>query len=173
MKKNLLMLALFGCLAFNAFAQKNDGGKFSFGLEGGAPLGNTKLVSNLIFGASLKYEQPIAGKISLTISGGYTYISYSNDYKVNSIGFYGTTTAGEGYIPLKVGIKYFIKNGFYAEAQAGSAISTQSGGGAAFAYSPGIGVKFDKNFDFGIRFEGWTKSGNAINQAAARLAYSF
>ncbi len=164
---------MLGCLTFGAFAQKNDGGKFSLGLEGGVPLGNTRDITEFAFGASLKYEQLIADKISFTLSGGYTYLPYTNDFKINLVGYYGTTTAGEGYVPLKAGIKCFINNGFYVEGQAGTAISTQRGGGAAFAYAPGVGVKFDRNFDFGVRFEGWTKSGNSVNQVAARLAYSF
>jgi hypothetical protein len=170
MKKIVLMLVLIGVTALTTLAQKTSGGNFSVGLDLGAITGSYSNVTSLAIGASLKYNHPIADKTFLTGSVGYTYLPYSNEYKVAVFGF--VNQSGEGFIPLKAGIKYFFTNVFYGEAQIGAAISTNSGGGAAFAYAPGIGTKFGSDLDFGIRYEAWSKT-STISQVALRIAYSF
>jgi len=172
MRKLLLTLIFIGSTAIGALAQKTDPDKFSLGLEAGVPVGFYRSVSTFTVGGSLKYCFPICTNTSLTVSGGYTYFPYRGDVTVAYTG-YIKTNSGEGYIPLKAGVKYFLSDLFYAEAQLGASISTQSGGGTRFAYAPGLGFRFDRRADIGLRYEGWSKSGTTISQIAVRLAYSF
>jgi hypothetical protein len=172
MKTFLLTLAVLGGVTFSCFAQKADIHKFSIGIDAGVPVGTASNISTFTIGGSLKYDQPIAEKLCFTVSAGYTYFPYKNDITSANLG-YIKTNSGEGYIPLKAGIKYFITDTFYGEGQLGASISTASGGGTFFAYAPGVGYKFDTRADIGVRYEGWSKGGNTISQIAARLAYSF
>jgi hypothetical protein len=171
MKKILLVMLALGSITFSCFAQKIGDSKFSIGLEAGLPVGSTSDVSSFTFGASFKYDKPIATKTDLTLSAGYIYLPYKNDITIAHVGSI-TTNSGEGFVPLKIGLKYFFCGSLYGEGQVGAAISTQSGGGTAFAYAPGIGVLFG-GADLGVRYEGWTKNGNTIGQIALRIAYSF
>jgi len=167
MKKVLLALAIIAGTAFTTFAQtkSGDSGKFSIGLEGGLPLGNTKDFYNYVIGGSLKYELPIAPSTWFTISAGYNSFHPKKVWK---------DLGGEsvGFVPVKVGVKYYIENGFFAEGQLGAAFGTKSGYGTAFAYSPGIGYTFDGGFEAGVRYEGWSKNGTT-SQIGLRLAYRF
>jgi hypothetical protein len=163
MKKVLLATILFVGVAVSSFAQSKDG-KFSVGVEAGVPVGNASNAYNFVIGGSLKYDLPIATSTNFTVSAGYS-------------SFLGKTIVtvkipAAGFVPLKAGIKYFFASTFYGEGQLGAAFSTQSGGGTAFAYSPGIGFQFSKNVDLGVRYEAWSKNGTT-SQVAARLAYSF
>ncbi|MES2426920.1 MAG: hypothetical protein V4560_08085 [Bacteroidota bacterium] len=166
MKRILLTLAVLGAAVCSSFAQsKSDGGgKFSVGVEAGIPVGDVSNAYNFVIGGSLKYAQPIASDVAFTISAGYS-------------SFMGKTVAGfkvpsAGFVPVKAGIKYNFAEAFYGEAQLGAAFATQSGGGTAFAYSPGIGYNFGGGVDLGVRYEGWSHNGT-VSQIAARLAYSF
>ncbi len=165
------MLALGG-ITFSSFAQKASVGKFSIGLELGKTTGSYSKITDITYGGSLKYNHPIANNTFFTASAGYTYLPYNNDYKIGVLGF-GVDASGEGFVPLKVGVKYFFNSAIYGEGQIGAAISTNSGGGTAFAYAPGIGVEFGGGADIGVRYEGWSKGNNTISQLALRLAYSF
>jgi hypothetical protein len=164
MKKILLALALIAGTAFTTFAQtkSGDAGKFSIGFEAGLPTGDAHHVFNSVLGGSLKYELPIAPSTYFTISAGYNSF-HAKDFLGG--GNYGA-------IPVKVGVKYYIQNGFFAEGQLGAAFITESGGGTAFAYSPGIGYTFAEGFEVGIRYEGWSKDGT-LGQAGLRVAYRF
>ena len=62
---------------------------------------------------------------------------------------------------------------FFLEGQLGVVFSTESGGGSAFAYAPGIGYTFDGGFEAGVRYEGWPKDGFTTSQIGFRLAYRF
>ncbi|WP_419701156.1 hypothetical protein [Mucilaginibacter sp. NFX135] len=173
MKKVLLALAIIAGTAFTTFAQtkSGDSGKFSIGVDAGLPLGSTKDISSFAIGGSLKYELPIATGTLFTISGGYTRFLYKSEFK-DALKALGVNKSGEGFIPVKAGIKYYIENGFFAEGQLGAVFSTESGGGTAFAYSPGVGYTFDGGFEAGVRYEGWSHNGT-ISQVALRLAYCF
>ncbi|MBB5397566.1 hypothetical protein [Mucilaginibacter sp. AK015] len=161
MKKLLLLFVVVACAAFSASAQ-SDKAKFSIGFEGGLPIGSTGDVYSVALGGSLKYEMPIATGTMFTLSGGYTSFKVKDTFGGGSVGF----------VPAKAGIKYFFSDGFYGEAQAGAAFNTESGGGTAFAYSPGIGYALEGGFDIGVRYEAWSKSGT-ISQIGVRIAYGF
>jgi hypothetical protein len=171
MKKVLLTLAVLGGVAFGTFAQSksNDVGKFSIGVEAGIPVGDVSNGYNFVIGGSLKYEQPIATDLAFTLSAGYSsFMGKTVDLGGASVKF-----PNAGFIPVKAGIKYHFAEAFYGEAQLGASFSTESGGKAGFAYSPGIGYNLGGGIDLGVRYEGWSYSGGTTSQVAARLAYSF
>ncbi|WP_428330198.1 outer membrane beta-barrel protein [Mucilaginibacter sp.] len=168
MKKFLLALAVLGATAISSFAQTTSGtGKFSIGVDAALPLGTASDVYSSGFGISLKYEVPIAINTDVTFSGGYEAFIVKSDVK-NAFG----TKSSYGFVPIKAGLKYYFNQGFFGEAQLGAAFSTESGGGTAFAYSPGIGYTFTSGFEAGVRYEGWSKDGT-FDQVALRLAYRF
>ena len=173
MKKVLLALAIIAGTAFTTFAQtkSGDSGKFSIGVDAGLPLGNTKDISSFAIGGSIKYELPIAAGTLFTVSAGYENFLYKSEYK-DFLKLGGIDRSGEGFVPVKVGIKYYIENGFFAEGQLGAVFGTRSGSGTAFAYSPGVGYTFDGGFEAGVRYEGWSHDGT-VSQVALRLAYRF
>ena len=174
MKKLLLSLAIVGCAVVSAFAQKSsEGGKWNVGIEAGLPVGDASNVSNFAIGASVKYEQPIADQTFVTISAGYSRFLYKSDVK-DALREAGINKSGEGFVPIKAGLKYYFmcNAGFFAEGQLGVAISTESGGGTAFAYSPGVGYTVDGGFEVGVRYEGWSHDGT-LSQMGLRLGYRF
>ncbi|TSJ42682.1 hypothetical protein FO440_00375 [Mucilaginibacter corticis] len=170
MKKFLLAVALIAGVSVSSFAQKksDDGGKFSIGVEAGLPVGDASDAYNFVIGGSLKYAQPIADATAFTISAGYS------SFMGKSVSFGGVSVKvpNAGFVPVKAGIKYNFAESFYGEAQLGAAFGTQSGGGTAFVYAPGIGYDFGGGVDLGVRYEGWSHNGT-VSQIAARLAYSF
>lgn len=163
MKKVLLATMLFVGIAVSGFAQKG-GSNFSVGVEAGLPVGNISNSHSFVIGGSLKYEAPIATGTNFTLTAGYSSFQGKT---VGPIKF-----GAFGAIPVKAGIKYFLADAFYGEAQLGAAFYTQSGGGTAFAYSPGIGYKFSDVIDLGVRYEAWSKNGT-VSQIGARLGFSF
>ncbi|MCQ6958090.1 outer membrane beta-barrel protein [Mucilaginibacter aquariorum] len=176
MKKVLLLLTVLCGLSISSFAQSSsEGGKFSIGVEAGLPVGDVKNFTNFVIGGSLKYDHPIAEGTFVTISAGYNKFLAKDEAKDAGYKFYG--------IPVKAGIKHFFADGFYGEAQLGAAFTKESvnvdgfgnisGSKTAFAYSPGIGYTFGGGLDLGVRYEGWSMSGNTVSQIAARLAFSF
>jgi hypothetical protein len=175
MKKILLTLAVLGGVVLGSFAQsKSDGsGKFSLGLEAGLPIGSTSNGFSFVIGGSLKYDMPIADKTAFTVSAGYTsLIGKTMTSTLVGGGTISFKVPSAGFVPFKAGVKYWFADAFYGEAQAGAVFDTRSGGGVAFAYSPGIGYKFSDAVDLGIRYECWSHSGT-VSQIGARLAYSF
>lgn len=169
MKKIIFSLMVLSGFAISSFAQSsNDGGKFSIGVEAGVPVGDASNAYNFVIGGSLKFEAPIADALAATLTAGYSSFQGKT---VTVLGVSGKVPAA-GFVPVKAGLKVGFSDAFYGEAQLGAAFSTQSGGGTAFAYSPGIGYKFSDAVDLGVRYEGWSHNGT-VSQIAARLAFSF
>jgi hypothetical protein len=175
MKKLLLTLALASGIAFSSFAQTttatsssplSGGGKFSIGAEGGLPVGEVSNGYSAVIGGSVKYELPTSGRSYFTLSAGYNAFLLKSEFK--GIGISSTT----GFIPVKAGAKYYSEGNFFIEGQLGIVFSTESGGGHAFVWSPGIGYSFNGGFEAGVRYEGWT-NGSTIGQVNLRLAYRF
>jgi len=170
MKKVLLVLGLLGGMAANSFAQSSTSssekkGAFSIGVEAGLPLGTAGDVYSVVLGASLKYEHPVAESTFITGSAGYNAFLVKSEFK----DFIGSSN---GAIPVKAGVKQLFGSGFFGEAQLGAAFSTESGGGTAFIYAPGVGYNFSKNIDAGIRYEAWSDNGT-IKQLGLRVGFKF
>jgi hypothetical protein len=169
MKRLIFTLAMIGTTVIS-FAQTTTtttkgGGKFSIGAEIGIPTGNANDVYNLVIGGSLKYEYPVAATTFITLSAGYNSFQPNSPFKDLGLG-------AAGFIPVKAGLKYYFSEGFFGEGQLGAAFSTQSGGGTAFAYAPGVGYTLKNGLEAGVRYEAWSHDGT-IGQAGLRIAYRF
>ena len=148
------------------FAQSEKGKpSFNAGIELGLPVGDFGDFYSIGIGASVQAELPVAESFSATGTVGYSSFSPKSDFKD-----LGADAAG--FIPVKVGGKYFFSNNFYGAAQVGVSIGTGDGSETAFAWTPGIGVIFSK-IDAGIRYESWTKDGGSLDQIGLRVAYKF
>lgn len=149
--------------------------KFSVGLELGAPNGDYRNIYGVGIGGSGKIEIPATPQFAITATAGYTSFYFTQDVR-NSLRAFGLSTTPAGFVPLKVGGKYYLSPIFYTEGEIGAAIGTNRGSGTAFAYAPGIGVSLPligrNAVDLGLRFESWSQNSN-FNQFAFRVAYKF
>lgn len=184
MKKLLLMFTLVAIVASAASAQRTTtrrkkaapATKFSVGLELGAPTGDyNRHIFGVGIGGSGKIEIPATRQFAITATAGYTSFYFKDDYR-NSLRAFGFSTTPAGFVPLKVGGKYYFSPVFYGEGEIGAAIGTNRGNGAAFAYAPGIGVSLPlagrNAIDLGLRFESWSQD-VSFNQFGFRVAYKF
>lgn len=164
MKKYYFIALFLVMIAFAANAQQE--GRMSVGVDAGMPVGASANTYSLAIGGSLKVETPLAGANFFTLSLGYTSISSK---QVNNI--FGTVKPpAVAFIPLKLGLKYNLTGGLYAEAQIGGAFEIRGRRTTRFVYAPGLVYSFN-DFDLGVRYEGWAGTGGPIQQAAIRLAY--
>lgn len=172
MKKVFLLTAIAGIFAFsNVKAQKDpamSGPKIGIGAEFAFPTGNFGDVYNFGYGGSLNYQHPVAPNMNLTASAGYINFETKEvlGAKFNS-----------GFIPVKVGARYFLAENFYVNGEVGASFGTGDlNDGTAFVYSPGVGVEFpvsDKaSIDLGGRYEGWSNNGT-LSFFGIRAAFNF
>jgi hypothetical protein len=182
MKKQLLTI-VFALLCAGVFAQGKSP-KLSIGPEVGLPLGDYRYLYSFSLGGTAKLEIPINGS-NFSISATAGYINYfgknAQDYYFvgNRIYNYTYKVKDAGFIPVKVGGKYYANKNVYLEGEVGIVSNVNSSSdNIAFAFAPGIGISLpihkSKNaFDLGFRYEGWSNNGAVINQLALRLAYKF
>jgi len=176
MKKLLLTLAAAFGIALSGLAQTtaptttaspaSGGSKFSIGVEGGLPVGDVSDGYSTVIGGSIKYEAPTSSRTYFTLSAGYNAFLLKSEFK--GIGI----PSSSGFVPVKAGLKYYSEGNFFIEGQLGIVFSTESGGGHAFIYSPGIGYSFNGGFEAGVRYEAWVNDGT-VGQMSLRLAYRF
>ncbi|WP_158824972.1 hypothetical protein [Mucilaginibacter lacusdianchii] len=183
MKKILLAAIASFAMFTGAFAQ-GPGSKLSVGPEVGLPLGDAGDGYSVTLGGTLKLEVPVSNSnFNVTFTSGYInyfgknvqldYATYNGIYSVRG------KLDNQGFIPVKIGGKYYANKNVYFEGEVGIVTNVNSSSSStAFAYAPSIGVSLPvadtKNaFDLGFRYEGWTKDGNVVSQIALRLAYKF
>lgn len=180
MKKVLLLILLSAATVFTtASAQRKTLApvplKFSIGLELEAPIGDFRHIYSAGFGGSGKIEIPATRQLFITATAGYTNFYLKDDVK-RAYRAFGLSTSPDGFVPLKVGGKYYFSPAFYGEAEIGAAIGTNHGSGTAFAYAPEIGTSIPLGgrnaIDVGLRFESWSQN-RTVNQFALRVAYKF
>lgn len=174
MKKVFLLTAIAGIFAFsNVNAQKKDpamnGPKLGIGAEFAFPTGDFGKGSDFGYGGSLLYQHPVAPNLNLTGSAGYL------NFESKEIPGIGKLNAG--FIPVKVGARYFLAENIYVNGELGASFATGSNNsGTAFVYSPGVGVEFpvsDKSsIDLGGRYEGWSNNGT-LSFIGVRAAFNF
>lgn len=190
MKKTLLVLAAVCGAAWGSYAQTTtattttttsssspaDHAHLSAGLDGGVTIGGIRPSSKAVVGASVQYEIPIATNTLFTVSAGYSYLLFT-DAKKRMIRAFEDPKSGASFIPMKVGLKYYVSNGFFVEGQAGVVFaikskSTNANYDTAFAWSSGAGYTFKNGIELSARYENWSNSG-VISQATSRMAYRF
>ena len=163
--KQLILTALLFVVALYANAQSNDEKPFKFGVGAliGLPVGYVSSYTNLAYGFDVLSEYTVAPTFGVTLSVGYV------DF-VKKSGFSGFKT---GLIPILIGGKYYFSDMLYASAQVGLSLSTQSEGGSAFTFAPGIGYKISKNFDLLLKYQSASKNGGNSSLFGLRAGLSF
>lgn len=170
MKKLFLLTAVAGLFAFSNVNAQTKSPKLSLGAEFAFPMGDFGDVFNLGYGGSLQYQHPVAENLLVTGSAGFT------NFQTKEI---AGTKMNSGFIPVKVGARYYFGEYFFGAAEVGAAFGTKDGSGTRFAYTPGIGVDFPVSdtgsIELGARYEGWSKGDALVAPSfiGLRLAYNF
>ncbi|SER54748.1 hypothetical protein [Pedobacter rhizosphaerae] len=157
------------CILFVISFQVNAQNTANIGVsaEFGLPSGNFSNVSGIGLGAAVKADLPVSETFTLTLNGGL-------------MNFFGRSSQVVSlqdltYLPAKIGLKYQVSDGFYAEGQVGAAVPLKNGQKTLFVWSPGIGNFFKltngNKLDLGIRYEAWsgqTERVSVINSASSK-----
>lgn len=176
LKYSFLLFALLFFLGVNLKAQNST--NLSVGAEIGLPSGNFSGISAIGTGASIKLDLPVSSQFAVSLNAGFmNFFGRRNQVLI---------VKDLTYIPLKAGLKYYLSEGFYAEAQIGAGLPINQGQQTLFVWSPGVGNIFKLRgkglLDAGLRYEGWTgrndniqflNSSNSKGFAGLRVAYSF
>ncbi|UKJ08121.1 hypothetical protein [Solitalea lacus] len=172
--KRIFFLAVIAISAIlvsnNANAQAPAGKKLlNIGFESGFPIGDAADVYSVVLGGSIQAEFPISQKFSVTGTAGYSSFQPKSEFKDAGLD-------GYGFIPVKVGGKYYFASNFYGIGELGASFGTGEGSSTAFVFAPGIGYSFpvadNKFVDVSARYENHSNNGN-LSFFGLRFAYSF
>ena len=174
MKKIFLVIAISG-ICTGAFAQKGNDKKFGFsvGPELGFATGDLNRTHSVGIGVTIQGDFNIAPSTAFTVTTGF--LSYAG----RSAEVTGTKNKAQIIIPLKVGIKYFLSEGFYGAAQLGAGFFSNYANrtGTALAYTPMLGYEFNtktgKAVDAAFKYDGYAMNGTGLGSIGFRLAYRF
>lgn len=178
MKKYFALLLLATVFTFAATAQQQTGNKASINLsaESYIPTGRIANSYSVGLGASLKLEVPVAQSLNFALKAGYSALFYTDNVK-QGLRYLNDNASADGFVPLQGGLKYYLLPQFYAEGLVGGVISTNSGTGTYFNYSPGIGIIFPVQFgnaiDVGVRYEGWHKDNFTLSFIGLHAGFKF
>jgi len=156
------VVALF--FTTNVNAQSRNLG---IGLNVGAPTSDAYSVA---IGGDLRYQFNVDKQLSIPVTAGYTHLVGK---EIENTGF---DYPSFGYIPVKVGAKYFFNEtgaGLYGLAELGAGFGTNEGSGTSFVYSPAVGYAWSNGIDLGAKYEGLSRNSNNTGYFGIRLAYGF
>jgi hypothetical protein len=164
MKTKLLLIVVLLVLAGSVNAQSKDEKPFKIGIGAlvGLPLGDYSNVASLAYGVDLMGEYAVASACAITLSAGYLDWAKKSGYSGNS-----------GMIPVLAGLKYDFSDKIYGSAQAGVSFSTQSGGGSAFTFAPGVGYKISDKFDLLLKYQSASNNGANASFLGVRAGWTF
>ncbi|WP_421939733.1 hypothetical protein [Pedobacter sp.] len=157
-------VALFFTTNANAQSQK-----LGIGLTAGIP---TSDAYKFAAGADLRYQFDVDKQLSIPVTAGYTRL-FAKDYTIGNVTYEGVDY---GYIPVKVGAKYFFDDsgsGVYGLAELGAGFGTNDGAGTSFVYSPALGYAWSSGLDLGVKYEGLAQNGTSTGFFGLRIAYGF
>lgn len=163
MKKIILSFVVVTIATLSVNAQKSNQEmkdlRFSLGVDAGFPV-TPSTNKGFIVGADVQGEYAASTELAITLSAGYLNQSYKS--------------VNVGTVPVLAGIRYYFSNRkAYANAQAGLSFSTDSGGGSAFTYAPGVGYYVTDQIDLGLKYLGTSKDGASSGAIVIRAAYNF
>ena len=179
MKK--LVLAVMMLLSAMSFAQE-IASHLDIGLEGGMPVGDTKDLTTLGLGATIKGSFPLGRTIDVTGRTGYIWWAegeYKEDHGL--IGIF-KVTSNLYHIPIMAGVRYKSPGGLYGMAElgvtviggtieetlAGVTIMEKDIDESEFGYSIGAGY-LASNLDFSITYNSF----NEWNHIGFRIGFLF
>jgi opacity protein-like surface antigen len=157
-------------ISISTFAQRPSS-KLGIGIDFALPQSNFGSNANFGVGPSILFQSPINTNLNFTVNVGYL--------RFNGDPVFANVKYREGFIPIKVGLRYYLSEYIYGSAEGGVSISSAngSGSGTSFAYSPTLGVEFPVSakgtIDAGIRYEGWTRSNGTRSFIGLRAGYNF
>ena len=178
MKRLLLSLAISGIFAFSTVSAQTKesawhGQQLSFGFDAAAPVGDFSDFHKFGLGLSVQFQTPIAKNLNFTASVGY--LNFTGKEYLRT-GYLIIKENNLSAVPVKVGVRYFISDKFYAGAELGAAFGTSDNAGTMAVYSPNIGFQLPlankKAIDLGLRYEGWANNGSSAF-VGLRAAYNF
>jgi len=155
MKKVLFTAIGVLCVSSVALSQTpyNKGFRLGLGLNGGFPT-DGDYDGSLGIDARLQYD--FTKRTSITLTSGYTHL-FADPEEV-------------GFVPAKLGFKYFLGNQFYAMGEAGAAFGVNGNIDNSLIVAPVFGFA-NKYLDASVRYEYY--SDYETDQIALRLAYGF
>jgi hypothetical protein len=162
MKTKLLILVVLCALGVCVSAQNvkvDKPFKFGVGALAGLPLGDASDFVKMTWGVDLLGEYSVAPKVGLTINAGYN----------GWVGDGGTADL----IPVLAGAKIYSGSKIYLSLQAGVTFSAEGGGGNAFTYAPGLGVKISDKLDLLLKYQAATQYGSTFSFIGLRLGIFF
>ena len=147
--------------------------KFDVGLEGAAPTYDARTLSNIMGGATGRFQLGLGDYLTVIATSGY----YNFFDKTSTINGVSVKEPGLGVVPLKVGLKgYLGKSGLYITGEVGAGFETSKDlttnqYDTKQIASAGLGYVYH-NWDYGVRYE--SLSGDEFNYGiiALRVAYS-
>jgi hypothetical protein len=168
MRRLFVLTAIAVCSTLMAKAQKDGVTRFSLGPEIGIATGTFSNIAGLGLGATIQAEHFFQENVSGTAIFGfvdYFGASYNNNLK------YKSTLI----LPLRVGGRYYIGDGFHLGAQIGLGFVNGYSTSTAFAYSPQVGYNFKtkkgKLIDATFKYDGYAVSGGTLSAVGIRVAY--
>jgi len=172
MKKLVLLLFIVAVAQFKARAQdeeKYSKSGFSIGPELVIP---SRSVYSIGYGASAKFEIPVAGDFAATVTGAYQALHYKS-------GLTGATGSQPDatFVPLKAGVRYWAGQGICLELEGGDVMETKANVFGtkrnlfAFSLGPVFLAKLNgkQDLDIGFRYEQWSQG--VVQQTTIRVAY--
>lgn len=164
MKTKLFCLTVLCIIWVSVNAQTKSADKpFNIGIGAMAalPVGDVSSVASLAWGFDLLGEYHVSPTVGLTISAGYVDWIKKSGYSGNW-----------GIVPVLAGAKIYGGK-IYGSLQAGVSFATESGGGNAFTYAPGVGLKISDKLDLLLKYEAATQYGYTISVIGLRLGIRF
>ncbi|MDN3655773.1 hypothetical protein QWZ08_09070 [Ferruginibacter paludis] len=171
MKKIMVCMMVALGTSFVTMAQTDSKFKVSLGPELSFASGAFSNTHSFGIGGTIQAEVLLQEHLYGTATFGV--ISYNG--KSNGV---GTKNKGQTFLPLRVGVKYFLAGGIYGAFQTGVAF-LNNGQGTAFAYSPQLGYEFNtksgKAVDATFKYDGYSgaKTLGTVGALGFRLAYIF
>jgi len=150
--------------------------RLDVGVDGGFVTGDLKtLPAYTEVGATLRLQYKINDDFSLMLSSGYYNFSVPanlNTYTVLGGVTYVTSGIGQGVVPVKLGLKYFVIPQFYVDGEGGVGFETQYGDNKKIIVAPGIGWQSD-GLDIGFRYENLMGQNSNYGIIGLHVAYGF
>ena len=181
--KGLILSLMIVIAASPAFSQTDKKLSFSVGPELCFATGSFSSTHSVGVGGTAQAEYHFRDKLKWTATFGL--LGYAG--KSTTIDNQEYSIPGQVIIPLRVGAKYFLAEGFYGGAQLGVAFLSHAQKGTMFACSPlMLGYEFktksEKSFDITIKYDAYTgsdpedadiNSNGTIGSFGLRAAYIF
>jgi hypothetical protein len=147
--------------------------KFDVGLEGGAPTYDARQLSNVMGGATGRFQVGLGDYLTVIATSGF----YNFFDKTSTINGVSVKEPGLGVVPLKAGLKGYLGNtGLYLTGEVGVGFETSKDDETGNydtkdILSAGLGYVYH-NWDYGVRYESLTGDEFNYGIIALRVAYS-